>query len=612
MEAIVINRTLSIEEEQDILNLAQEKHIDIYANVEVTKELAKFTQGQIEISLEEKKNLNSKIFEHIINFGEHLINDVPITDHLTVENASIWHYHKFRSYFFISNLFYEIKAIENLTSKYLKVTVYSDNTFLGSYFHSNKIKLIFPSKVPGKTNYLALFNYAVFFFIRALVTIFDLNKLKKKKHIVIDHTIKQTCLNLHTLKPEPGNYNLQYLFEKLDDEFIILDDVEIPKIFQGDSFKLHSYYFTFNKKRFNSEYVLFRGMFSKKTRKALKKQLLILENKYSLIKSELSDPIDKLILNLLISLHSSTKFFLFKYYAFHQFFQKHSFKSVSSIDENSPRIKSIMDAAKMNNIFTFGIQHGIIHDLQPNYHFSTNDKKRKITTDCTLVWGSYWENKLYNHGNYPDNSIIKTGFIRTDIIPRLKNIEDKRLFNIGDEQKIIVFASQPIKDAVMRKRVAFEVFAGVKNIDNCRLIVKLHPAEMNDIEYYKIIAADAGCNDVIINGAIDLYLLISKADIVITSFSTVGLESVFFNKPLITIDPLKQDIQGYYKDKIAFLASNSKELSNYIQKLLNGSLSLNQDIYNNYLQDQVYKIDGKVSDRCIDIIKSYNKQNDEV
>ena len=101
--------------------------------------------------------------------------------------------------------------------------------------------------------------------------------------------------------------------------------------------------------------------------------------------------------------------------------------------------------------------------------------------------------------------------------------------------------------------------------------------------------------------------MISKAAMVITSFSTVGLESIFFNKPLIIIDPLKQDIQGYHKDKIAIQASNSEELTKSVRGILNGSLTFDKDIYNKYLLNQVYKIDGKVSERCIKIIKSHNK-----
>ncbi|RLC54304.1 MAG: hypothetical protein DRH89_09635, partial [Candidatus Cloacimonadota bacterium] len=461
-----------------------------------------------------------------------------------------------------------------------------------------------------KINYTSAFKYALFFKFRVLLAFLQIRKIKKKKHIVIDHTIKQNCLNQQTLKPEPGNYNLQYLFDKLDNDFVILDEVEVPKFSQRNSFKLHSYYFKVHKNRLNSEYVLFMGFCSGIVRKSTKDRANELANKYNVIKSELADPLDILIINLLISLHASSKFFLFKYFAFRKFFGEYSFKTISSIDENSPRIKSILDAAKLNKVYTFGIQHGIIHDLQPNYHFTAEDRKRNVTTDNTLIWGNYWENKLYNQANYPENSLKIIGFIRTDIIPRLKNNENQKLFGLNKDEQMIVFASQPIKDADMRRRVAFDVFAGVKNMKNCKLVVKLHPAEMNDVDYYIDIANDAGCSDIIINGTTDLYLMISKAAIVITSFSTVGLESVFFNKPLITIDPLKQDIQSYYKDKIAFQASNSAELSDCIQGILDGSLLFDQEIYNNYLSNQVYKIDGNVSNRCIEIIKSHNKSNE--
>ncbi len=609
MEAIVINRLLSDNEEKDILILLQHQDIDLFANVEISEQLLKFSKGKFEISPEKKKELNKKTFKHIINFGERKINGVPLADLLTIENISIWHYHKFRSYFFLANLFYEIGALENLATRYDKISCYTNSSFLRDYFKSTKIKFFPTVNHRRKINIVAILNYAFFFFYRVLVAAALLSKIKKRKHIIIDQAIKQNILNINSLKPETGNYSLQYLFEEMDDDFFILDEVAIPKFLQGGSFKLHSYYFKIKKNRFNSEYILFRGFFSGKIKKKVRNRLVDLSNKYDIVKSGLTDPVDMLIINLMISLQPLSKFFLFRHFAFDHFFKSHSFQTISAADEYSPRIKSTLDAAKMNNLSTFGIQHGIIHDLQPNYHFTTEDKMRNITTDCTLIWGKYWEEKLLNQGNYPENSLKITGSIRTDIIPKLKRVEDKKLFNLEEEEQMIVFASQPIKDADMRRHIAFEVFSSVKHIPNCKLVVKLHPAEMNDSDYYMHIANEAGCANVIINTTIDLYLMISKADIIITSFSTVGLESVFFNKPLITIDPLKQDIQSYYKDKIAFQASNSEELADLIQRILNNSLTFDQEVYSNYIENQVYKIDGNVSKRCIEIIKSFNNPN---
>jgi len=261
---------------------------------------------------------------------------------------------------------------------------------------------------------------------------------------------------------------------------------------------------------------------------------------------------------------------------------------------------------------TFGIQHGIIHDLQPNYHFTNNDKMRNITAQCTFVWGSNWETKLYSQGNYPDNSILQTGIIRTDVIPIIKQTNIQSIPVVKKDEWTAIFATQPINDENLRRQIAFEVFAAFKKIENCRLQIKLHPAEINGISYYSQIANEVGLSDIQIYSSTDLYLLISRADIVITSFSTVGLESVFFNKPLITIDPLEQDIQNYVKDKVAFQAKDSHQIKNYIFDLISGSIGVNQQDYKKYLEKQAYKIDGKASSRCLYAIKSYKKNNYEI
>jgi len=103
-----------------------------------------------------------------------------------------------------------------------------------------------------------------------------------------------------------------------------------------------------------------------------------------------------------------------------------------------------------------------------------------------------------------------------------------------------------------------------------------------------------------------LYLLISLSDIMITCFSTVGAETVYFNKPLIILDHLKQDIQGYAREGIALQTSNSKELKNNIEKILTDEISINKTAYQNYIEKYAYKIDGKVADRIIEFLKNLN------
>ncbi len=605
MEAIFINRNLSKEEEADILKkISSGEEYAIYSNVKVSEKISTYSKGPSELTSEEKKKINYDIFDKVIQFGEININGVAITDLLMIEKASIWHYHKFRVYFHIRNLFFEIELVEKLSKTYPKIFFYTNQSGLSNYtFSSTGICIVPTTTSPTKSDKLSILKYLLFIVLRTMASWNLWEKTMNKKHIVIDHSIKQTCLNLKTLKPEKGNYNLKYLFEKADNSFIILEDTEIPKFQKGNNFKFSRHQLKSKKNRFFGEAVFFRGIFSKEVREKTKKHVTQIKQNLILIKKNLQHPHDLLIIDHLLSLQKSNKLFLFKYFAYKRFFTKHNFKTLSSIDENSPRIKSILDAAKSASIKTIGIQHGTIHELHPAYILTKRDAERGIHQDHTIVWGNHWADYLVNKGNYPAKSIFTSGQIRTDIITVLKNINRQDYFEIADNKRLVMFASQPQRDPVLREKAAFDVFTAVKDFDNVELVLKLHPAERNDFGYYRDIAQKANCQNFRIVLDFDLYLLISISDIVITCFSTVGAETVYFDKPLIILDHLKQDIQQYYKEGVAFQTSNNNELNEIITDLLSGTRKHDKNAYRDYIQKYAYRVDGKVSERVLGFIK---------
>ena len=244
-------------------------------------------------------------------------------------------------------------------------------------------------------------------------------QIKKKNHIIVDHSARQLCINYTSLKEERGNSILSNLFAQLNQDFLILEDVNIPKIQAGSGFKWDSSYFRINRNRIIGENILLKGLFVSNIRTQLKAFSQRLHGIYNTIDQKELHPIHKLISKYFESLHNSSRFYFFKYLAYKRFFSKYHIKSITSIDENSARIKTILDAAKATDIKTIGIQHGAIHDLHPSYIYTSNDKRRKVVPDNTLVWGESWEKFLYSKGNYPKNSIIKVGQIRTDIINKL-------------------------------------------------------------------------------------------------------------------------------------------------------------------------------------------------
>jgi len=603
MEAILINRKLSDKEEADILDeLSSGKDYEIYSNVEVSAQLSTHIKGSFELTPEEKKKINYETFDRVLKFGEIKVNGKAITDLLMVEKASIWHYHKFRTYFYIRNLFFEIRLIEKMQIKFENVTCFGENKDIQNYSFQLPAPTIITSIASSqKINYLSLVTYSIFFLYRVIRGSMFL-KLKKRKHLIIDHAMKQSVINIENLKVGEGNCYLDYLIEKADDNFAILDDVEIPK-FTGKSFKFIRSHKV--KNRIYGESILFTGLQSSKMRSEWKKACDKLTLVYELLKEAELREEEKFIIRFLVSLHKTSKLYLFKYFSYKHFFRKSKFRSVTSIDENSMRIKSILDAAKSNNIKSIGVQHGTIHDLHPAYVFTREDAERGIHQDHTVVWGNHWAEFLIIKGNYPAESIITTGQIRTDIIPGLKNVNRQDYFELADDKKLIMFASQPQRDSVLREKAAFDVFTSVKDLENVELVLKLHPAEKDDFDYYRNIAKKAACNNFRIVLEFDLYLLISISDIVITCFSTVGAETVYFNKPLIILDHLKQDIQRYHEEGIAFQTTNDKELNEVIIPLLSGELKLDKKAYQEYIQKYALSIDGKVSERVLDFIRSF-------
>ena len=238
--------------------------------------------------------------------------------------------------------------------------------------------------------------------------------------------------------------------------------------------------------------------------------------------------------------------------------------------------------------------------------YSKKDIHRKPFPEYNILWGKYWKEILNENGNYPLDSLILAGQIRTDIIPKL--IENSQ--NDPDinplEKKIIMFASQFQRDESLREKAALDLFSAVKHFPEYLLIIKLHPSEKNEFEYYHKLAKIAGCSNYKILYYYDLYKLISLSRIVVTCFSTVGTEAVYFYKPLIIIDHLKQDIQNYKKAGVAFQATNEYEIKNFIELLDSNQISIDKTKYDEFISQYAYKIDGNVSKRIIQIIKSYS------
>ena len=181
MEIIVVNRLLEKEEEDHISGCltSADRDIQLYSNITLSDKLERFSKGSIELSSDEKREINYELFRHVLNFGEIKIGETAITDLLMVEKASIWHYHKFRTYFFIRNLTYEIRLIEKLSKSHQRITYYGESGYLKEYpFSFPGLTIHVKESKQTKVNYRTLIAYSAFFIIRALNGYLKFKKLK--------------------------------------------------------------------------------------------------------------------------------------------------------------------------------------------------------------------------------------------------------------------------------------------------------------------------------------------------------------------------------------------------------------------------------------------------
>jgi len=104
------------------------------------------------------------------------------------------------------------------------------------------------------------------------------------------------------------------------------------------------------------------------------------------------------------------------------------------------------------------------------------------------------------------------------------------------------------------------------------ITVKLHPHESPaNVERYTQIAADNGIKgNIYVFHKGDAVALLNQADLVVQSFSNIGLDALLLKKPVITFKPkttLKARIFLYEKD-IGYVVSTKRTLTNKIKKFL--------------------------------------------
>ena len=278
--------------------------------------------------------------------------------------------------------------------------------------------------------------------------------------------------------------------------------------------------------------------------------------------------------------------------------------------------RTLVIAAKLENIPTLAIQHGIVHPLHKSHRYTKDEiapdggveSPYCPIPDKTVVYGPYYKEILTKISAYPLNSVAVTGQPRYDILYHADKIYSKeeflRKYNISPNHKVILWTTQchDLSDVENIKNFKC-VFRAMQQLKDVVLIIKQHPGDterytkaiMKHLKNYKI-------NAIITPKSSDTYEQIYICDLMIARHSTTAMEAVALNKPIIVLNLSGEpDPVEYVKEGVAIGVYKEVELKLAIEKLLKDDSELVRN-RKDYIRKYLYKIDGNATERVAKVV----------
>jgi len=226
----------------------------------------------------------------------------------------------------------------------------------------------------------------------------------------------------------------------------------------------------------------------------------------------------------------------------------------------------------------------------------------KIYVDKVALWGERSRKGLIARGINPSLLTI-TGNPGFD---RIVSIRGKQGIH---KDNTIVFATQMIEDytsmSVNKDEEIIDVlYSAIKRIPDTRLVIKVHPGEK--IRKYQRLIKDKKYQNVEVIKKTDLFGLLSKCRILVTYVSTVALEAIILNKPVIIVNLTGQPYEyPYIESGAAIGVCKEEDVYPAIVDVLN-----NPDVQNKlaekrekFILDNAYKLDARATPRVINLIE---------
>ena len=208
-------------------------------------------------------------------------------------------------------------------------------------------------------------------------------------------------------------------------------------------------------------------------------------------------------------------------------------------------------------------KYGVFHQMSLHNIAKTTDlifdywNSNKNKEEKERIGHSFYIDR-YNGGSEAVRSFVADQ--ERNLLPKEWNDEDYNVVIFTSSEDEFVSISPEWNNPLYKTQIE-----GIKQIaeefyhrnDNCKLYIRVHPNSEEMIDSYKqLLYQIAGSNVVVIpaNSKISTYLLMDKADKVVTFGSTMGIEATYWGKPSILLSKSE-----YYYFECCHKPQNHKE-----------------------------------------------------
>jgi hypothetical protein len=311
----------------------------------------------------------------------------------------------------------------------------------------------------------------------------------------------------------------------------------------------------------------------------------------------------------------------------------HQFRQLVLVlgDDVCPVERSAIAFAKERGIPSLLIQDGILDDPESWMKwFSGRRQKQNLVTklirrllrfgnllppptlfgtagcNYLAVWGEYTRSTMLKCG-VPSKSIVVTGAPRFDRLFSLTADQIRVRHNTRSKHQLL-FASQLLSNLDLGSyeadcRVMKSLDAFVRSNPSWDVVVRPHPSE-NLEEYHRLFRL-MGLVHLRLEPGVPLYVALSNCDLLLTYFSTVAVEAMILDKPIVCLRVYGMSTPAYITEGAVLVIDDLSEFDHWADRLLNDSQTKGRfaQARQAFITKYLGYIDGAASMRVARLIK---------